>query len=206
MRLNMFHRNALRRFRKSESGVTAIEFAIVAPILMLLTCGVFEVSLLMASLVSLEGGLKEASRYGITGQTPNVGTREQEIKAILAKHTLKMIDLSKATIDIKTFSSFSTAQDGEPYADANGNEMYDVGEPYSDLNCDGTRNGPGELASDSAGQPGQVVQYTVNFDWNVITPLIATLWGKDSFPMSASIIVKNEPNLYSDYCAASNKS
>ena len=201
----MFSRNALRRFRKSESGVTAIEFAIVAPILMLLSCGVFEVSLLMASLVSLEGGLKEASRYGITGQTPNIGTREQQIKAILADHTLKMIDLTSATIDIKTFSSFSTAQDGEPYGDTNGNGQYDLGEPYSDLDCNNKWNGPGELASDSAGQPGQVVQYTVNFDWKVITPLISTVWGKSSFPMSASIIVKNEPNLYSDYCAASNK-
>ena len=206
MRLNMFNRNALRRFRKSESGVTAVEFAFVAPILMMLSCGLFEVSLVMASMVTLEGGLKEASRYGITGQTPNVGTREQQIKAILAQHTLKLIDLTTATIDIKTFSSFSTAKDGEPYADANGNQAYDVGEPYSDLNCNNTRDDKGEIGTNTAGQPGQVVQYTVNYDWQILTPLISHLWGKTSIPMSASIIVKNEPNLYSDYCAAATKS
>ena len=47
---------------------------------------------------------------------------------VLANILQPLIDLTEATIDIKTFSSFSTAQDGEPYADANGN--YSDFSPY----------------------------------------------------------------------------
>src|SRR4051794_21204018 len=61
---------SLRRFARDSEGATMIEFAMIFPIVLLLTFGIMEISLFMASLVTLEGGLKEASRYGITSQNP----------------------------------------------------------------------------------------------------------------------------------------
>ncbi len=52
----------LRRFARNSEGATIIEFALIFPIVLMVTFGIMEVSLCMASLVTLEGGLKEASR------------------------------------------------------------------------------------------------------------------------------------------------
>ena len=75
----------------------------------MLTFGIMEISLCMASLVTLEGGLKEASRYGITSQTDGppddnlvptafkVGNdpRLKMIGYILNRNTLDLINLDQ---------------------------------------------------------------------------------------------------------------
>jgi hypothetical protein len=213
-----------------------IEFALIFPIMLLLTFGIMEISLCMASLVTLEGGLKEASRYGITSQDPGAAamapllnqvptpfkvgsnTRMEMIGYILNQHTLDMIDLDTATITTAVYSSFSAVKNGEPYSDSNANGQYDGpgtpgvpagGESYSDMNCNGTRDGPG-ASSAGVGAAGNIVVYTVTYNWKVLTPIVGQWLGKPDpghvgryiIPMSANIVVKNEPSLSgSSFCS-----
>jgi Flp pilus assembly protein TadG len=206
----------LRRFARDSEGATMIEFAFIFPIVLMITFGIMEISLCMASLVTLEGGLKEASRYGITSQStappdsskvPNafkVGNdnRLMSIGYILNENTLDLIDLNQATITTNVYSSFSAIKDGEPFTDANANGIYDAGESYFDANCNGTRDSAGASGT-GVGASGNIVVYTVNYNWRILTPIIGQ-WlgrpdpnnaGKYIIPMSASIVVKNEPNL-----------
>jgi Flp pilus assembly pilin Flp len=220
----------LRRFARQSEGATIIEFALIFPIVLMITFGIMEISLCMASLVTLEGGLKEASRYGITSQStapPDVNkvptafkvgndNRLMTIGYILNQNTLDLIDLDAATITTKIYSSFSAVKDGEPYTDTNANGVYDppgtpsipAGEPYSDMNCNGIRDGAGSSGT-GVGASGNIVVYTVNYNWKILTPIIGQWLGKPDpgnagryiIPMSASIVVKNEPNLSgSSFC------
>ena len=212
-----------------------IEFALIFPIVLMITFGVMEISLCMASLVTLEGGLKESSRYGITSQStaltpaqealvPNafkVGNdnRLKTIGYILNQATLDLIDLNTATITTSVYSSFSAVKDGEPFTDQNANGVYNgpgtaglpnpaQGEPYSDMNCNGVRDGAG-AASAGIGAAGNIVVYTVAYNWRILTPIIGQWLGKPDpqnagryiISMSSSIVVKNEPNLSgTTYC------
>jgi Flp pilus assembly pilin Flp len=233
----------LRRFARNSEGATIIEFALIFPIVLMLTFGIMEIGLCMASLVTLEGGLKEASRYGITSQTPTKkqvedtkepiptyfndpnNTRLQMIGAILNQNTLNLIDLNDAKPTTVIYDSFSVVKNGEPYNDLpdipkagdKPNGQYDgpgtagapaKGEPYSDMNCNGVRDGPGS-EGEGAGAPGNIVVYTVNYNWKILTPIIGQWLGKPDpnspgrylIPMSASIVVKNEPDLSgSSFC------
>jgi Flp pilus assembly protein TadG len=215
----------LRRFARNSEGATVIEFALIFPLVLMLTFGIMEISLCMASLVTLEGGLKEASRFGITSQNtappdatlvPNafkVGNdpRLMMIGYILNVNTLDLIDLNQATITTAVYTSFSAVKDGEPYTDLNSNGQYDGpgtpgvpagGEPYSDMNCNGTRDAAGASGA-GVGAAGNIVVYTVNYNWKILTPIIGQFLGKPDpsspgrfqIPMSASIVVKNEPQL-----------
>jgi hypothetical protein len=179
----------------------------------------------MASLVTLEGGLKEASRYGITSQStapPDItkvptafkvgnDNRLMTIGYILNINTLDLIDLNTATITTAVYSSFSAVKDGEPFTDLNSNGTYDgpgspgvpaAGEPYSDMNCNGSRDGAGASGA-GVGAAGNIVVYTVNYNWKILTPIIGQWLGKPDpqnagrymIPMGASIVVKNEPQL-----------
>jgi Flp pilus assembly protein TadG len=215
----------LRRFVRQSEGATIIEFALIFPIVLMITFGIMEISLCMASLVTLEGGLKEASRYGITSQStapPDItkvptafkvgnDNRLMTIGYILNINTLDLIDLNTATITTAVYSSFSAVKDGEPFTDLNSNGVYDgpgspgvpaAGEPYSDMNCNGSRDGAGASGA-GVGAAGNIVVYTVNYNWKILTPIIGQWLGKPDpqnagrymIPMGASIVVKNEPQL-----------
>ncbi|HVZ01791.1 MAG TPA: TadE/TadG family type IV pilus assembly protein [Dongiaceae bacterium] len=220
-----------RLFARDRRGAVAIEYALILPVLLMFSFGILEISLCMASLVTLEGGLKQASRFGITSQTPSDAdvaavadqvptafsgkdNRTKMIMAILNQNTLDLIDLNQATISTQTFDSFSAVGTGEPYADTNSNGQWDSGEPYSDTNCNGVRDGPGAAsggsgASGDTGVSGSIVVYTVNYNWQIITPIVGQFLGqpdpsrpgKYMIPMSAQMVVKNEPNVSgSSFC------
>ncbi|MDQ7249903.1 TadE/TadG family type IV pilus assembly protein [Dongia sedimenti] len=210
-----------RRFGRSGDGAAIIEFALVFPLMLLFTFGIMEVSLYMASLVTLEGGLKEASRYGmITSQTPGAvdlskvpvpfkkdpsDLRMATIGLILNRHTLDLINLDKADVKTETFTNFMLTKDGEPYSDKNGNGQWDPGEPWQDIACpigNGIWDGPKSTGS-TVGAAGAIVVYTINYSWQVMTPMVGQFLGKPDpnnagryiIPMSATIVVKNEPAL-----------
>lgn len=182
------------RRRLDDKGVAAIEFAMVAPLLMLLTFGVIEMGMIMTTMVSLEGGLKEASRYGITGQSPDDQSRIEKIREVLAHHTIGLVDMDEAVFEMKVFPSFSNVGQMEPYSDSNGNGQHDDGETWSDICPDETW---GSMGCSGAGAGGEVVSYTVTVPWHIMTPFAGELIAKDGMlPLAASIVVRNEPNLY----------
>src|SRR5690348_14891942 len=108
--MNGHFRTRLRRFARDSEGATIIEFALIFPIVLMISFGIMEISLCMASLVTLEGGLKEASRYGITAQSdtpPDLNKvptafkdasdpRLMMIGYVLNQNTLDLIDLNTA--------------------------------------------------------------------------------------------------------------
>jgi hypothetical protein len=197
MRWNISQRQSNQRRRLDDSGVAAIEFAMLLPLLLLLTFGVIEMGMIMATMTSLEGGLKEASRYGITGQSPDDATRIEKIREVLAYHTISLVDMDEADFVVKTYPSFSGIGQPEPFTDLNGNDVYDLGEPYSDLNQNGSWSA--DQGIDGAGMGGEVVSYTVTVPWHILTPFAGELITKDGIlPLAATIVVRNEPNLYQE--------
>src|SRR5262249_31578495 len=136
-----------------------------------------------------------------------------------------LIDLNDAVPTLTVYDSFSAVKDGEPYNDLPGfpkdtdppNGHYDgpgvskskpAGEPYSDMNCNGKRDDAGST-SDGAGARGAIVVYTVTYNGRILTPIIGRWLGKPDpkrpghyqIPMSASVVVKNEPQVSgSSFC------
>ena len=185
-----------RRFLVCRDGTSATEFAIVVPVLLLLVGGIIEMSLLMFVNVLAEGGLREAARYGITGQGVEEGVRSDEIIQIVSDHTHGMIDLETAGISTKSYSSFGAIGEPEPFVDgSNGrplNGEYDEGEDFDDINENELWDGDQGVIG--AGGPGDVVMYELSYDWEFVTPVLGAFAGQDNgINMTASIAVRNEP-------------
>lgn len=183
----------LTRLLRDRSGTAAVEFALAIPALVLLTIGVIEVAMVLFVTTLAEGGLREAARYGITGQNPAEGSREDEILQIVQDHTHGLIEASAANLDIVTYPGFDDVQAEEPYTDNSpANGAYDNGEDYDDLNSNGEWDSGNGTAG--AGGSGSVVIYTLNFDWDFMTPVFTVFGGPEgTMELSASISVKNEP-------------
>lgn len=185
-------RQTLRRFRHCTGGVTSVEFAFAAPILFMMVVGIMEVSMIFFASTLLEGGLREAARFGITGSEPSQGSREERIVEIVNDHGAGLITITAEDISILVYSDFGSIGEPEPYADENTNGEYDFGEPFTDINCSGEWDQ--DMGGDGAGSGGDVVLYRVDYEWPLLVGMMAPVFGNDGkVPLSAGVAVRNEP-------------
>lgn len=187
----------LRRFGRAQSGAAVIEFALALPPLILLIIGMFEVAVVMFVSTSVENGLREASRYGITGSPPTTGTRQDQILAIIEANTFGMLDPDTTTITFMKYASFQDVGQPEPFVDTPApsplhNGKYDLGENYTDVNGNGKWDEDRGIVG--VGNSGEVVRYKVDYEWRLMTPLLSDMLGDSGvFHMTASVVVRNEP-------------
>lgn len=182
----------LRSLQKEESGVTAIEFAIVAPVLLLLVFGIIEFSLIMVVYNVMEGATAVSSRLGKTGYLAPGATRQQTILNAITDRAGSLIDPSKLTMTSKFYKQFNQINDPEPYIDANSNGSYDNGESYTDINGNGKWDP--DMGASGYGSAGDVVVYAVTYPWPISTPIISKLVGSNGvFMITTHAVVKNEP-------------
>lgn len=182
----------LRRFIRCRKGVSALEFALVAPVLLLAITGIIDLMLVMFVMALMEGGLRDAARLGRTGYQPAGTTREQAILDKIEAATVGLVDIDKATVTTLEYDDFGSIGEPEDYTDVNGNSEYDSGEPWVDTNGNGTWDEDQGLAG--MGSSSSVILYTVSYTWTLLTPLLPALLpnGYD-FPIEVSVAVRNEP-------------
>ncbi|SKA36365.1 TadE/TadG family type IV pilus assembly protein [Consotaella salsifontis] len=180
----------LRLRRLGEAGVTAVEFALIAPVLFMLFMGIVEYGLAEAANMLLKHATYTAAREGRTGFSSENSTREETVRAIVRKEASLLMDADKLSIDSRRYTDFATMASPEPFIDANGNGIRDNGENYTDLNGNGQYDG----AVAGIGGATQVVVYTVSYPWKFFTPLIGNLAGHDGvLTLTAKAVVQNEP-------------
>ena len=129
--------SGLMRFLACESGSPAIDFALTAPVMFTMLIAILEVGMFMFVSTLMEGGLRDASRYGITGATVAGTSRMDQITAIVANRTIGLVDLNNANVQVLVYPNFGSVGTGEDYVDGNGNGQYDAGETHTDANTNG---------------------------------------------------------------------
>lgn len=178
--------------RRNEDGSPSVEFVFAAPVLILMAMGTIEFGMIMFVTVLMESSLRDAARYGITGQEPEPDARLAAIVDIIERRTLGLVDMDKATVEILSYPAFGDVDRGEDYIDGNSNGKFDPGETYTDENGNGQWDK--DVGSDGAGESGEVVVYRLEYDWPLTTLFLGDLIGDDGhFPIKASIAVRNEP-------------
>jgi hypothetical protein len=150
----------LRRL-KDTSGATLLEAALVTPLLLLLTLSIVDFASLFYVYLSLESGVSQATRFGITGGTmddpSSPGTplgREGTLKAAMRGATPTL------TIPDGAFSFSHMA--------------------------------PGGSWVGGAGGPGDIEKLTVQYDWQLMTPLIRPFFTGGAIRVKVESTMKNE--------------
>jgi len=186
-------RRPLRRAFRDRRGASALEFAIGGPVLLLAMVAVMELGTVMFMNSALEGGIRDAARFGITGFVPAGTTREDAIRSIVAEHTYGMVDAAALDIQFTIYPSFGTIGAPEPYDDtAPANGSYDQGENFQDINGNGQWDA--DMGAAGSGGPGDIVVYTVRYNWPLMTPVFTSFVAEGgTLPLEASVAVRNEP-------------
>ena len=176
------------RLWRARDGNAAVEFALVAPLMITTFVAVMEIGMVLGVQAMMEGAVRYAARFGVTGQ--NDTERLQIIGDIIADRTIGLVDLDDATVDILTYGSFDDIGAPEPFVDAAPfNGVYDSGESYTDINGNGQWDP--DQGKKSAGGASEVVLYRILYTAPTLTGLVDHLVG--GILLSASIAVRNEP-------------
>ena len=170
-------------------GATAVEFALILPVLLLFIVGSIEMAINLFIGSSIESAVMEASRYGITGTEAGV-SRADRVLEIVADRTYGLIDMDQVDMDTLVYESFADIGEPEPFTDQNGNASYNSGEPFVDVNGNGQWDP--DMGAAGLGGPSDVVVYRLTYDWGIITPVMREVMG-ESVKHVSSIAVRNEP-------------
>ena len=181
----------LSRFGRQQQGLTSMEFAIIAPVLILLTFGILEFSMMMLATNMMESATAISSRLGKTGYAAGGISREQTIRASIDQRAGVLIDPQRLTISSRYYEQIDQIGDAEPWNDSNGNGIAEVGE-YTDVNGNGQYDE--DMGTAGYGNAEDIVVYDVSYPWNVVTPILRELIGQDGvYTITTHAVVKNEP-------------
>ena len=189
----VFYLTRLRCLARDRDGSAALEFAYAFPIIVMVVVGLLELMMIMFVSALMEGGLRDASRFAITGAMPAGMSREQAIVNIVNDRTLGLLDLTTDDVSLRVYEAFAQVGMPEPLTfDANGNGSFDPGDTYTDVNGNGQWDA--DMAAAGAGGSGDVVVYNLAVDWPLLTPMLAPFIGQNGLiRLGASIAVRNEP-------------
>lgn len=181
--------------RRHERGATIIEFALVAPVMLVLMMGSADLAYQGYLQAVLNGAIQKAGRdSGIQGGAQQTGTIDQAVMKVvwtLAKN-------ATYTSSRKSYYQFSNIK-GEPFVDSQkigtGGWAYDGicnhSEAYTDLNDDGSYS----LDPGTSGQGGanDAVLYTIAVTYPRLFPMSKLIGWSSTVTLTSSTILKNQP-------------
>jgi Flp pilus assembly pilin Flp len=178
--------------RRQEDGVAAVEFAMLAPVMLLLLAGTIEAAHFLLVQTTLEGAVSEAARENAVAQTLDEDVRDAAMRARIADimDSFPVAEGEEMEIVTQVYRTFSGAMP-EGFEDLNGNGAYDDGELFADRN----RNGVRDLAMPTGGRMGDVgdvVSYSVTYPVDSFFPFLEGVFGTP-LRLTSNAVARNEP-------------
>lgn len=179
----------IRRLRRSERGVALIEFALTAPLFLLILMGIFDYCWQMYAQQVLQGAVSKAGRDSTLEQfAANQTSLDDNVK----NQVLNVFAHAEVTFTRKAYDSFDKVGTEERYTDDKPkNGKYDAGECFDDANGNG-RWDP-DRGRDSNGTANDVVLYTASMKFKRVLPVWTMLGQAQETTLSSSTVLRNQP-------------
>ncbi|MFD1951121.1 TadE family protein [Sphingomonas arantia] len=170
-------------------GATIIEFAIVAPVLIILLFGLLDLGYDVYVKAQLEGAMEQAGRNSTLETNAKSGAA---IDAFVESRVRNVV--SRATFVPKrmAYAAFKDVQKEESYSDnkpANG--RYDLGECFEDVN--GNQRWDADLGRTGQGGANDVVLYSMTVKYDRLMPSSVLLGLSQRVQVTASTVLRNQP-------------
>ncbi len=180
---------------RNTQGAALVEFALIAPMFILIMFVVFQIGMIGWAKSTLETAVRDAARFAITGEKGTAATREASIIAGIDE---RMSSFQRRlgqpiTVTTRVYPTFEDiAQPEKIVMDANANGICESGDQYVDFNGNGVRDA--DMAKTGYGGPNDVVIYTATFPLEALLPLNTGAFNLGQvFNLKAQAAVQNEP-------------
>jgi len=123
-----------RRWRRTEDGAAAIEFAIVAPVFFFLMFVIAETALVFIAEQVMDNAVFETARLVRTGQVQLAGWTDEEFRDEVCDRMSVFVDCTSGDffLDVESFPGFGSIELNEPVDEDDefeDEDAYDFGQP-----------------------------------------------------------------------------
>lgn len=178
----------IKRLKDDDHGVTAVEFALVTPVFLMLLLGAFEFGQAVYIRGVLQGAVQDAGRDA--GLESGVSTVDA-IDTLVRQQVAAIAPRGSVLTTRKNYRSFLDVGKPEDFTDANGNQAYDLGECFTDAN--GNERWDADRSQSGQGGADDVVVYTATLTYKRIVPLYNFMGWSDTGSASATTVLRNQP-------------
>nr|WP_276046705.1 MULTISPECIES: TadE family protein [unclassified Sphingomonas] len=173
---------------RENRGVTIVEFAIVAPCLMLIMMGLLSLGLRAYIGIQLQGALEQAARQVTVGTTTTTAMVTASVKAQVNRI------MPRASVTVVPTSYYDFAHVGKPEpitTDTAPLGTYNTGDCFQDLNGNGTWDA--DAGSSGTGGSDDIVYYTATLTYADPLPVKRLLGFPATTTVSGTTMMKNQP-------------
>jgi Flp pilus assembly pilin Flp len=176
----------LHTLARDERGATIVEFALIAPVLLLTLFGMFDIGHSMYTKALLQGAIERAARDS-TIQGTSSTTLDNRVKAVVGQ----IVPGADPTFARTYYTNFGDVSQPEDYTDTDGSSSCDNGETYEDANG----NGQWDSSRGRIGRGGarDAVVYKVTVSFPRLFPIAAFIGQSNITTMSAIAVLRNQP-------------
>ncbi|MGB3166236.1 MAG: TadE/TadG family type IV pilus assembly protein, partial [Alteraurantiacibacter sp.] len=178
----------LHRLRRDERGVTIVEFAIIAPVFLLMLVGLFDFGFQIYAQSVMNGAMQAAGRDSTL--EPG-GPTAAELDASVSDKVLLVVPSANVAFTRSNYENFTDVRQPERFDDTDGDGTCNNGEPFEDVNGNGTY----DLDRGMSGQGGadDAVLYEATASYKRMFPMAEMIGiGKDVEIYGATIL-RNQP-------------
>jgi Flp pilus assembly protein TadG len=178
----------VNRLQRTKDGVTAVEFALVTPALLLILMGGMDVSRSAYVSSVLYGAVQKAGR---DSSLETGGATAASIDSKVLAVVQPLANDGILTVSRKSHQTFKRAKRAETYTDSNANNVRDAGECYEDANGNGTWDTAGGKVG--LGGSDDIVVYTATFTYPRTFPMAGLMGWNPNEVLTATTILRNQP-------------
>jgi len=175
----------LKRIRRETKGAAAVEFAIIAPVFLMLLWGIFETGMVFFAGQTLTHGLQQTARQIRTGQAHSTELSQSAFRDLVCAQVnyLLSCEADKLYLDVRAFSSFAGVDFPPPLK---------LDQTFDNVNMNHWEIG--ESGNISGGS--SIVLVRGFYVWQLYTPVFGQYFsnmGANKRLLSSSVAFKNEP-------------
>lgn len=176
----------LRACREERDGVTAVEFAMAAPVLIVLLLGIFDIGHMTYMTAALHGAVQRVARNS-TLETADTATQDAFVKTTVQQ----VAPGAEVTTTRESYYDFNDIDRPEAWNDKNNNGTCDNSEAYTDENKNGQWDA--DVGKSGNGGANDVVVYTVTVKYTPLFSIPGITNSKNQRTLTASAVKKNQP-------------
>lgn len=177
----------LRRLRRDSRGVTIVEFAMVAPVMLLLLLGLFDLGYRTYAQSVLQGALHDAARMATVG-----GYSMNQIDTRVKTRLSGFATRSTVSTEAASYYEFSgVSQPEKIVGDTAPLNSYNPGDCFEDVN--GNNRYDTDRGRGGTGNADDIVRYSVTITFPRVFPLgILMGWGTTQ-TLTSNTVLRNQP-------------
>ncbi len=173
-----------------QRGITVVEFAMVAPVMMIMMMGFFDLAHREFARVILQGAVTKAARDSSLELGPS---NTAAIDARVASSVRNIVGISASFTPTRlSYVNFGQVGQPERYVDGSpANSRYDMGECFDDVNGNGVWDS--DLGRSGQGGARDAVLYRMTVTYPRMFPMAGLVGLSPTVSIDASTVMRNQP-------------